>query len=110
MADSHLNAYIRFKLTLTEDLPTVKPYFEDRWASLPDSKSMDIGVSLHLIEYLHKRWDFVMRVMTTDDWQREFFHPEHKRNIALYKLAALYAWHGKHHVAHITTLRHTHGW
>jgi hypothetical protein len=110
VADSHMNAYMRFKLTLTEDTPTVKPYSEALWAELPDSKSMEISSSLHLLENLHKRWDAVMRTMNDNEWQREFYHPEHKRNISLYKLAALYSWHGKHHVAHITTLRHSHGW
>lgn len=109
VADSHSNALTRFKLALTEDTPTIKPYYEDRWAQLADSK-LDISVSLHLLDALHKRWDFLMRSLSTEDWQREFFHPEHKKNIALYKMASLYAWHGKHHVAHITTLRHANHW
>ena len=110
VADSHMNAYIRFKLALTEDTPTVKPYFEDRWAELKDSHDLDIGVSIHLIENLHKRWVYLLQFLTEADWQREFYHPEHKKNIPLYRLAALYAWHGKHHVAHITTLRQTNHW
>jgi len=109
LADSHMNAYIRFKLALTEDVPAIKPYLENRWAELEDNK-LDVSVSLHLLEALHKRWDSVMRSMSTEDWQREFFHPQQNKNVPLYKLAALYAWHGKHHVAHITTLRHNRGW
>lgn len=110
LADSHTNAYVRFKLALTEDAPAIKPYFEDRWAETPDSRELDIAVSLHLIDALHKRLDFLMRKMTDEDWQRLFFHPEHNKQIPLYRMAALYAWHGKHHVAHITTLRHQRQW
>ena len=110
VADSHMNAYIRFKLALTEDTPVIKPYFEYRWAELKDSRDLDIGVSLHLIENLHKRWVYMMQFFTDAEWQRGFYHPEHEKNIPLFRLAALYAWHGKHHVAHITTLRQSNHW
>jgi hypothetical protein len=110
VADSHTNAFMRFKLALTEDNPTIKPYNQTLWAELPDSKNVDVSVSMHLLENLHKRFDFLMRSMTSEQWDRTFFHPEHNRNIPLWQIAALYDWHGKHHVAHITTLRHSKGW
>lgn len=110
VADSHMNAYMRFKLALTEDVPTIKTYLENEWAHLRDSKDLDVGVSLHLLENLHKRWVYLMQTLSDEQWQREFFHPDQKKNIPIYKLAALYAWHGKHHVAHVTTLRQSNHW
>ena len=108
--DSHLNAYIRFKLALTEDNPTIKPYEEARWAELADTRSTPIGVSLVLLEALHRRWVPLMRAMTDLDWNRTFFHPEQQRALRLDHILAMYAWHGRHHVAHITSLRDRMGW
>ena len=102
--DSHLNAYVRFKLALTEDEPTIKPYHEDRWAELQEARTAPIEISLALLEFLHKRWVLVLRSIRPEDWKRAFRHPE-LGVVSLEKNVALYAWHGQHHVAHITSLR-----
>jgi uncharacterized damage-inducible protein DinB len=107
--DSHMNAYIRFKLALTEDEPTIRPYMEDRWAELPESKQAPIDVSLALLDSLHQRWTLVLRNIPEADWKRTFRHPE-MGLLSLEKTLALYAWHGKHHVAHVTALREKMGW
>jgi DinB family protein len=107
--DSHMNAYIRFKLALTEDEPTIKPYAEDRWAELPDTKATPVAVSLVLLESLHDRWVRLLRSLSADDWKRNFRHPE-LGVVSLEKNVAIYAWHGKHHVAHVTELRKRMGW
>jgi len=109
LPDSHMNAYVRFKLALTEDEPTIKPYEEARWAALPDSENVPIETSLALLEALHKRWVALMRSMPPADWSRKFRHPE-LGVMPLDKTLALYAWHGKHHVAHITALRERMAW
>jgi hypothetical protein len=103
-----MNSYIRFKLALTEDDPTIKPYFEDRWAELPDSKA-PVENSLVLLESLHQRWTPLLRALSDKDWGRTFVHPE-RGPMTLEKNLALYAWHGRHHAAHITTLRQQKGW
>jgi DinB superfamily len=107
--DSHMNAYVRFKLALTENEPTIKPYAQDLWAKLDDSKSAPIGVSLALIENLHSRWVCLLRSLNEDDWKRTFRHPD-LGFVPLEKNLALYAWHGKHHTAHITELRKRMSW
>jgi uncharacterized damage-inducible protein DinB len=107
--DSHLNAYIRFKLALTEDEPTIKPYQEDRWARLADTKATPVEVSLQLLDSLHDRWVRLLRSLEPGDWKRSFRHPE-LGLVSLEKNLALYAWHGRHHVAHITALRERSGW
>jgi uncharacterized damage-inducible protein DinB len=107
--DSHMNAYIRFKLALTEDEPTIKPYEETRWAQLEDSRSTPVEVSLSLMDSLHDRWVRVLKAMQPEQWKRTFRHPE-IGTISLEKTLILYAWHGKHHVAHITELRKKMGW
>lgn len=109
MPDSHMNSYVRFKLALTEDEPTIKPYAEDRWAELADTKSTPIEVSLTLLDSLHDRWVGLLRSLTPEDWKRTFRHPE-MGPMTLEKALALYAWHGKHHVAHITELRKQRSW
>lgn len=109
LPDSHLNSYIRFKLALTEDEPTIKPYAEDRWAELPDSKATPIEVSLTLLDSLHDRWVRLLRSLTPEQWKRSFRHPD-LGLMPLEKALALYAWHGKHHVAHITELRKRMSW
>ena len=106
--DSHLNAYVRFKLALTEDDPTIKPYAEDRWAELAD-KATPIGVSLSLLDSLHDRWVRLLRSLSPEQWKRTFRHPE-MGPMTLEKTLALYAWHGPHHVAHITELRKRMSW
>ncbi len=107
--DSHMNAYIRFKLALTEDEPTIKPYMEKRWAELPDASRSPIEVSLVLLESLHRRWMLTLRDIAEDEWQRTFRHPE-LGAMSLEKTLALYSWHGRHHVAHVTSLREMKGW
>lgn len=108
IADSHLNAYCRFKLALTEDLPTIRPYFEDRWAELEDSK-LPIEVSIKVIEGIHKRWTTLLRAMTDEDFRRKLVHPE-SGEWTLGKFLTLYRWHSNHHTAHITALRERKGW
>jgi uncharacterized damage-inducible protein DinB len=107
--DSHLNAYVRFKLGLTEDDPTIKPYAEDRWAELSDTEATPIEVSLTLLDSLHDRWMRLLRSLTPEQWKRTFRHPE-MGPMTLEKTLALYAWHGRHHVAHITELRKRMSW
>jgi hypothetical protein len=107
--DSHMNAYVRFKLALTENEPTIKPYEEAAWAELADSASTPVDVSLTLLETLHDRWVRLLRSMTEADFARKFRHPQ-LGVVPLDKNLALYAWHGKHHVAHITSLRQRMGW
>lgn len=109
LPDSHLNAYTRFKLALTEDEPTIKPYDEVRWAELSDARIAPIEVSLALLESLHRRWVLLLRAMGPADFARRFRHPE-LGVVTLDKNLALYAWHGRHHVAHITSLRERMGW
>ncbi len=109
IADSHANCLIRFKLALTEDeTPTIRPYYEDRWAELGDNK-LPIDVSLQMIDALHTRWAAVLDSMTDADFEREFIHPETGR-WKLEAALALYAWHSKHHTAHITRLRERMNW
>ena len=107
--ESHLNSYIRFKLAITEDEPTIKPYFEDRWAQLDDARQAPIALSLDLLDALHGRWIWFLRSLEREDFQRTFRHPE-LGIVNLDKNIALYAWHGQHHVAHITSLRERNGW
>ena len=108
--DSHMNAYIRFKLGLTEDMPPVKPYDEAKWAELDDGKSKLVEHSLTLLDALHARWVFLLERMKPADFNRKVNHPEWDTPPSLDDLLAMYAWHGKHHVAHITSLRERSGW
>jgi DinB superfamily len=110
VADSHLNSYIRFKLALTEDTPTIKPYYEDRWAELPEAKSGSVELSLPLLESLHKRWVTVLRAITPEQIIRKFYHPEQKKEFSIDWLMSLYAWHCVHHFAHITELKKRMSW
>ena len=107
--ESHMNAYVRFKLALTEDEPAIKPYLEDRWADTAEVRSTPLEVSLTLLESLHNRWVRLLRSMQPADWKRTFRHPE-LGTVSLERNLALYAWHGKHHVAHITELKKKMGW
>lgn len=110
VADSHMNAYVRCKLALTEDAPKVKPYDEALWANLPDVSKVPVDVSLGLIDALHERWVALLSAMPDADFERGYIHPEHNRTVPLREVAALYAWHGQHHTAHITALRERNGW
>ena len=108
VADSHLNSQIRFKLALTEEVPTIRPYFEDRWAELGDSR-LPIEPSIKIIEGLHQRWTTLLNSMSESDFQRKLIHPD-SGEWTLAQMLALYAWHGKHHTAHITKLRERGNW
>jgi uncharacterized damage-inducible protein DinB len=107
--DSHMNAYVRFKLGLTEETPTIKPYEENSWAQLPDSRTAPIGMSLDLLESVHARWVLVLRAVRDADFARKINHPESGAQ-TLDRMLALYAWHGRHHIAHVTSLREQRGW
>jgi hypothetical protein len=107
--DSHMNSYIRFKFALTEHEPTIKPYDEAMWANLVDARSAPVEPSLSLLEGLHHRWTILLRSLSEDDVKRRFFHPE-LGVVTIDQYIALYSWHSRHHVAHITTLRQRMGW
>ena len=109
LPDSHLNSYIRFKLALTEDNPTIRPYDEARWAELEDSDA-PVEVSLALLEALHQRWVMLLKSLSEPDWKRTFAHPASGQTLRLEQNLANYAWHGEHHLAHITSLREREGW
>ncbi|MBS1666258.1 MAG: putative metal-dependent hydrolase [Bacteroidetes bacterium] len=110
VADSHMNAYIRFKLVLTEDNPTIKTYDEKKWAELDDVKKLPTNVSLTLLHALHRRWYEAFKNISEVDWQRTAYHPLQEKNISLWFFLGMYAWHGKHHAAHITELREKNKW
>lgn len=107
--ESHMNAYVRMKLALTEDNPTIMPYDEARWAETADARGTPIGTSLTLLEALHQRWVTLLKALGPEDFARTFTHPE-SGSWTVGKYVALYSWHGKHHVAHITSLRERMGW
>lgn len=109
LPDSHINSYVRFKLASTETDPTIRTYEEQLWAELPEAKSGPIEMSLALLEALHVRWVAHLRNVPSADFARAFVHPELGR-VPLDRALAIYAWHGKHHIAHITTTRARHGW
>jgi len=109
LPDSHINSYVRFKLALTEDNPKIKTYEEHLWAELQDSFKTPVEVSLNLLESLHKRWAILLNSLTDEQFEKTFQHPEWG-NITLSKTLALYAWHSKHHLAHITELKNKLGW
>lgn len=109
VADSHMNAFIRFKLGLTEDKPTIKPYEEALWAEQSDYK-LAVNISLTLLHALHNRWYDVLKHIQEEEWNRKVIHPQHGKEMSLWHLLGMYAWHGHHHTAHITTLREHMGW
>jgi hypothetical protein len=109
LADSHMNAYVRYKLALTEDNPTIKPYKEAAWAELADSRVTPIDVSLALLDNLHARWVVLLRSLKAEDWERTLMHPE-AGLMSLDTMVRMYAWHGAHHLAHITGLRKRNNW
>jgi hypothetical protein len=109
LADSHLNNYVRIRLALTESEPTVKPYHEDRWADLYDARTADIAISLQLLDALHARWILLLKSLKEIEFQTVYHHPENGK-MTLDQGVSLYAWHGRHHIAHITGLRERMGW
>jgi uncharacterized damage-inducible protein DinB len=110
VADSHMNAYIRFKLGLTETNPTIRPYEEKEWALLNDVETVPINVSITLLHELHQRWHDALKDISYEQWERTVFHPELKQEMTLWFLLGMYAWHSKHHVAHIISLRERNNW
>lgn len=100
-ADSHMNSFVRFKLTLTEDVPTIKGYFEDKWAEMPDTTEAPISTSLSLLEGLHARWSTLLKSMREEDFKKKLYHPEHQKELSLTYMLGLYSWHCRHHTAHI---------
>jgi len=109
LADSHMNAFGRFKLGLTEDKPMIKTYEEARWAETADAKTLPVDVSMGLLENLHTRWVVLMRSLTAEDWSRQVSHPEWGL-VTLNEVLCTYSWHSRHHVAHITALREREDW
>lgn len=110
VADSHLNAYVRFRLGLTEDVPKIKTYQEKLWAQLEDSENLPPNVSLTLLHALHARWYETIKNLSKEQWHKTVYHPELQHEITLWHLLGMYAWHGRHHVAHITTARENYNW
>ncbi len=101
LVDSHSNSVIRFKLALTEDIPVIKPNDEAKWAMLSDTQNCPIQLSLNLLDTIHQRWTILLKSLSNEDWEKKLFHPGSQIEYNLKQLAALYAWHGKHHLAHI---------
>lgn len=110
VADSHINAYCRFKLGYTEENPTIRPYDENLWAGTSDVQNLPVNLSITLLFALHSRWCEFLKSFTEADFQRTVFHPEHKKELTLWVLLGMYAWHSRHHVAHINALRERKGW
>jgi hypothetical protein len=110
LADSHMNAYIRLKLAMTEESPVIKPYDEKLWAELADVETVPVNVSITLLHALHHRWVQLLRNMQPEDWERTYFHPEHEQYVPLWEMADLYAWHGRHHMEQIRQLRQRMNW
>jgi uncharacterized damage-inducible protein DinB len=111
VADSHMNAYIRFKLGMTEDNPTIKPYEEKDWANLADVQQLPVNISITLLFALHERWTAFLKSIPEEAWEsRTVVHPEYNKQMTLWYLLGMYAWHSRHHVAHITSLRERMGW
>jgi hypothetical protein len=109
LADSHMNAIIRFKLALTEESPVIKPYIQDYWVTLADSK-MAIAPALNILEGVHERLAVLLESLNSEQWWKVYIHPEKGREVTLQESAASYAWHGMHHLAHITSLKTRNGW
>ncbi|MFP3947575.1 MAG: YfiT family bacillithiol transferase [Gemmatimonadota bacterium] len=109
VADSHVNAYVRFKLALTEERPTIKPYDQTAWAELPDARTEPVEISLDILDAVHHRWTLLLRTLNDEQWSRVFRHPE-IGEVSLDTNLQLYAWHGRHHLAHVTTLAEREGW
>jgi hypothetical protein len=109
-ADSHMNSLIRLKLALTEEDPTIKPYYEARWAELPDTKRMPIRPSLRMLEGIHERWTVLLRNLNDEHYKRIFIHPEHGQTFRVDENIGVYAWHCNHHLAHITQTKKRHNW
>lgn len=110
IADSHINAYLRFKLCLTEENPTIKTYDQNAWSQLNDTKNLPVNISLTLLHALHQRWYVMLKDLPDEAWDRTVYHPEQKKQLTLWELLGMYSWHGKHHVAHINNLKERLSW
>jgi hypothetical protein len=110
VADSHMNAYMRLKLALTEDRPTIKPYEEQLWAELPDVTDVPLNVSITLIHALHRRWVSLLMQLTDEQWLREYYHPGTGTYVPIWQMTNNYSWHGKHHAEQIISLRKRMNW
>lgn len=110
VADSHMNAYIRFKLGVTEENPTIKPYDQDQWVLTADVKNLPINISLTILHAVHQRWHEFLKHFTSSEWERTVYHPEYKKEYTLWELLGMYAWHSRHHTAHVTKLRERMDW
>jgi cell wall-associated NlpC family hydrolase len=110
VADSHMNAYIRFKLGFTEENPTIRPYDEKLWAQTSDVQNLPVNISITLLYSLHQRWYEFLRNFSEADWKKTVVHPEHQKQLSLWHFLGLYAWHSRHHTAHIMALRERMGW
>ena len=108
-SDSHINAFIRFKLALTENNPTIKPYDEAAWANLGDSK-LPIEISIGILKNIHFKWGLILDQMSPEDFEKTYFHPESQKSVPLKEVALMYCWHGKHHLAHIQSLMIRENW
>jgi hypothetical protein len=110
VADSHINAYIRFKFGYTEENPTIRPYDEKLWALTADVQNLPVNVSITLLYALHQRWHEFLLHFNESDWNKTVFHPEHQKQFTLWQFLGLYSWHGRHHAAHVMGLRERMGW
>lgn len=110
VGDSHLNAFVRLKLALTEQDPIIRPYNEGEWAKTPEYDSVPVNVSITLLHALHRRWVALLKGMKPEEWERAYFHPDHDRYVPLWEMTAMYAWHSRHHMEHIRALRQRMGW
>lgn len=110
LADSHMNAFMRLKLALTEEHPTIKPYAEARWAETPEIEEVPVNVSITLLHALHRRWTALLRALKPEDWQRSYYHPEQARDFPIWDMTAMYAWHSRHHMEHLRGLKERMGW
>lgn len=110
IADSHMNAYIRFKLGYTETIPTIRPYEEQLWAETADVKDLPVNISITLLYALHQRWSYFLKSLTNADWEKKVFHPASQKELTLWHLLGMYSWHSRHHTAHITALRERMEW
>ncbi len=110
LADSHMNAFIRFKLALTEEVPPIKTYDENAWVLTADVANTPLNVSVTLLHALHERWANLLASLTPAQWERKLFHPVRNAEVSVWDLFTIYAWHGKHHIAHIKALRDQKGW
>ena len=109
-ADSHINAFCRFKVAMTEESPTIKPYFEDRWAELEDGKTVPVDASLQILKGLHIRWTVLLKSLNDKDLRKTYIHPQQGKHVSLQEAVGMYAWHCSHHLAHITTLKKIQNW